>query len=146
MGMRGKSCRRKGRGRRSLRRTWVLEQTGARQGNVLTVWVGGRLYYVQELHIRDVVDVDLDLEDDNERLAVELDGENGGGEEELANHGLPLFRGGMSVSGNRPQTEQKECPGRFTQRGSVIQRRAAGNGSRKGVLGVECWKLYIPWC
>ena len=71
-------------------RTWVLEHTGAGRGRGLTIGVGRGLDYVQELHVRDIVDVDLDLEDDDERLAVELDGEDGGGEEELANHRLPL--------------------------------------------------------
>ena len=71
-------------------RTWVLGHTGAGRGRGLTVGVGCCLDYVQELHVRDVVDVDLDLEDDDERLAGKLDGEDGGGEEELANHRWPL--------------------------------------------------------
>ena len=45
---------------------------------------------MKELHVRDVVDVDFDFKNDDERLAVKLDGENRGGEEELADHRLPL--------------------------------------------------------
>ena len=57
----------------------------------LTIWNWCRLNYVEKLHIGDVVDVDLNLEDDDERLPVELDGENRGREEKLADHRLPLY-------------------------------------------------------
>jgi succinyl-CoA synthetase alpha subunit len=46
---------------------------------------------MHESHCANVVDVYLDFEDDDECLAIELDGEDGGGEEELADHGLSLF-------------------------------------------------------
>ena len=32
---------------------------------------------MEQLHIRDVVNVDLNLKDDDEGLAIELDGKNG---------------------------------------------------------------------
>ena len=66
---------------------------------VRTFWVGGCLDDVLEAHVGDVVYVYLVLEDDDEGLAVELDGEDGGGEEELADHGLALrARGRAGIS------------------------------------------------
>ena len=47
---------------------------------------------MQEPHIRYVVDVDLRLQHDHERLAVEFHGEDGGWEQQFADHGLALDR------------------------------------------------------
>ena len=58
---------------------------------------------MEELHVGDVVDVDFNLEDNNECLAVELDGEDRGREEELADHGLPLRANGGSESVHIPE-------------------------------------------
>ena len=55
-----------------------------------TIRIGSCLNDVQQLHVRDVIDVDLHFEDDDQGLAVELDSEDGRGKEELADHGLPL--------------------------------------------------------
>ena len=89
-GRRGRSCQRKARGRQLLqtaRQDCGVVDVGE---CVLTFWVRRRLDHVEESHVGDVVDVYLDFEDDDERLAVELDGEDGGREEELADHRLPL--------------------------------------------------------
>ena len=64
--------------------------TSEKRAGARTVRIGCCLDDMEELHVGDVVDVYLDLEDDDEGLAVELDGEDGGGEEELAYHGLSL--------------------------------------------------------
>lgn len=58
---------------------------------LLTVWVWCRLYNVHKPHIRDVVNVDLYFEDDDEGFPVHLHGKNGGGEEEFTDHGLSLI-------------------------------------------------------
>ena len=67
---------------------------------VRTFWVWGCLDDVLEAHVGDVVYVYLVLEDDDECLAVELDGEDGGGEEELADHGLALRGRGRGSAAN----------------------------------------------
>ena len=51
---------------------------------------------MQETHVRDVVDVYLSFEHDDEGLAVELDRKDGRGEQQLADHGLSL-RGRSAV-------------------------------------------------
>ena len=45
--------------------------------NTRTVGIWCGLNYMEQLHIRDVVNVDLNLKDDDEGLAIELDGKNG---------------------------------------------------------------------
>ena len=55
------------------------------------VGVRGGVDGVEEAHVADVVDVDFLLEDDNESLAVEADGEDGGGEGEFADDGASLL-------------------------------------------------------
>lgn len=50
-----------------------------------------RLNLVQELHIGDIVDVDALLEDNDQPPSVELDGEDGGWECQLADGRLALF-------------------------------------------------------
>ena len=47
-------------------------------------------------HVRDIVDVDFHLQHHDQGLSIELDGEDRGGEEEFAYHGLSL--GGRSIS------------------------------------------------
>ena len=71
----------------------------------LTIWIWCRLNYVEKLHIGDVINVDLNLEDDDERLPVELDGENRGREEKLADHRLSLcvWRGDASDVGSNAE-------------------------------------------
>ena len=143
-GRRGRSCQRKARGRQLLqtaRQDCGVVDVGE---CVLTFWVRRRLDHVEESHVGDVVDVYLDFEDDDERLAVELDGEDGGREEELAYHGLPLFVGGV----RDPYADRIEGVPREIHSERVIQWGVAvpGNGPRKDVHGVECWEAYIPWC
>lgn len=59
-------------------------------GIVHTFRIRRRLDHMLQPHIRDVVDVDLVLQHDDQGLPVELYGENGRREEELADHTLPL--------------------------------------------------------
>lgn len=60
-------------------------------GLELTLRVRTRLNLVQELHVGDVVHVDTLLQDDDQSPSIELDGEDGGGERQLANGGLALL-------------------------------------------------------
>jgi hypothetical protein len=46
---------------------------------------------VKQLHVADIVDVDPLLQHDDEPPSVQLDGENGGREGELADGGLALL-------------------------------------------------------
>jgi len=52
---------------------------------------------MQQPHIGDVIDVYLRLQHDDQCLAVQLDGQNGGWKKELANHGLTLKGQGVSM-------------------------------------------------
>ena len=51
--------------------------TSEKRAGARTVRIGCCLDDMEELHVGDVVDVYLDLEDDDEGLAIELDGEDG---------------------------------------------------------------------
>lgn len=55
-----------------------------------TFRIWGSLDNVQKSHIGYIINVNLRLENNNERLAVKLDGKNRRRKEELANHGLSL--------------------------------------------------------
>lgn len=55
-----------------------------------TFWIRTRLDRVQKLHRADVVDVDLLLEYDDHAFPVELDSEDAGREEQLADGRLTL--------------------------------------------------------
>lgn len=58
--------------------------------DVRTFWVRCCLDDMLQSHVRYVIDVDLILQYDDKCLAVELDGEDGGGKEEFADHALSL--------------------------------------------------------
>lgn len=63
----------------------------------LTLRVGARLDLVQQFHVANVVEVDALFEDDDEPSPVELDGEDRGGERQLADGRLPLRGGAASI-------------------------------------------------
>ena len=51
-----------------------------RDGSICTFWIWHCLDDVNKLHVRDIVDVDLNLQDNDEHLPVKLDSEDGRGE------------------------------------------------------------------
>lgn len=48
-------------------------------------------------HVGDVINVDLGLQNDDQRLSVHFDGENRRGKEKLANHRLTLWCNRMNA-------------------------------------------------
>jgi hypothetical protein len=50
---------------------------------------------VEKLHVGDVIDIDLFLQDNGQAFPVQLDGEDGRREGELAYCRLPLVQGGF---------------------------------------------------
>jgi hypothetical protein len=59
------------------------------------VWVRRSLDGVEKLHVGDVIDIDLFLQDNGQAFPVQLDGEDGRREGELAYCRLPLVQGGF---------------------------------------------------
>lgn len=56
----------------------------------LTMWIRTSLYRMQQLHVADIVYVNLLFQNDNQALAVEFDSENGCGKGEFADGRLAL--------------------------------------------------------
>ena len=59
----------------AVRSIGMVERRSYTRTRTVGIWCG--LNYMEQLHIRDVVNVDLNLKDDDEGLAIELDGKNG---------------------------------------------------------------------
>lgn len=74
----------------SKRRVLAISASLSTDGAKHTFWIRTRLNRVQKLHRADVVDVDLLLEDDDHAFSVELDSEDAGREEQLADGRLTL--------------------------------------------------------
>jgi len=55
-----------------------------------TRWIRSRLYGVDMLHSRNIVDVDLLLQDDNQPFAIQFDCEDRGGKRQFTDHLMPL--------------------------------------------------------
>jgi hypothetical protein len=86
--MPGSTARTRVRARRSLQQRVSREHEASCYCRTLRV--RARLNRVQQLHVRNVVDVDFLLEHDDEPPPVELDGEDRRREEQLADGRLPL--------------------------------------------------------
>jgi uncharacterized membrane protein len=63
-----------------------------------TLGIGARLDGVEELHVCDIVDIDLVLYDDNEPPPVKLHGKYRGGKRELADGRLSLWESSQYMS------------------------------------------------
>ena len=68
----------------------MMNQGDEGWSSLLTIWIGSGLDGMQQLHCRDVIDVYLVLEHDDQSLPVHLDSQNGGRKNELADSGLSL--------------------------------------------------------
>ena len=96
-----------------------------------TVGVGGRVDGVDEFHVGDVVEVDLVFEDHDEAFAVEADGEDGGGEGELADGGASLVA--MSVTAFFCMTCQRGASLSSGCGGAGCSSCSSGNAAHFGV-------------
>lgn len=63
---------------------------GRRRKSADGVWVRGCCDRLQELHIRDIIEIYLVLKSDDESFSVEAYGQHRGGERELAYRGVTL--------------------------------------------------------
>ena len=59
-----------------------------------TFRVRTRLYNVQQPHVADIINIYLHFQHNYQRFSIELDSEDGRGEQELAYHRVPLIATG----------------------------------------------------
>jgi hypothetical protein len=48
-----------------------------------TIWIGPSFYRIQQLHTRDIIDINLSLEDHNQSLPIHLDAQDRSREDEF---------------------------------------------------------------